>query len=143
MQRRHSAWASAGKCRGLLRQAERAVTAGWEDGDGRGGGRQTVACVMLSALLYSLLMLAAVTAGCCDQKTSRPLVATREGLIRGVIGRSAAGRLFYSFKGIRYARAPVGALRFQPPQRHPGWSGVADGLSHGSRCVLSTRHVGQ
>ena len=89
---------------------------------------------MLPALLSAVLLLAAVTTGCSDQETSRPLVATREGLIRGVIGRSAAGRLFYSFKGIRYARAPVGALRFQPPQRHPGWSDVADGLSHGSVC---------
>ena len=109
------------------------MTAVGEDGDGRFGG-QRVACIMLPVLLYVVLLLAAMTAGCVENDTGRPLVATREGLVRGAIARSAAGRLFYSFKGIRYARAPVGSLRFQPPQRHPGWSGIADGLSHGSVC---------
>ena len=113
--------------------AQRTLTEVWKDGDGR-LQEDRVACIMLPALLYAVPLLAVVTANSSDQDASRPLVATREGLVRGVIARSAAGRLFYSFKAIRYARAPVGALRFQPPQRHPGWSGVTDGLLHGSVC---------
>ena len=90
---------------------------------------------MLPALLYAVpLLAAAAAAGCSGQDSGRPLVATREGLVRGAVARSAAGRLFYRFKAIRYAAAPVGALRFQPPRRHPGWPGVADGLSYGSVC---------
>jgi len=85
---------------------------------------RTVLCVLL---------LATAAAG-CDQK-SRPLVATREGLLRGVVGRSAGGAVFYSFKGIPYAKPPVGPLRFQPPQRHPGWSGVTDALEHNNKCL--------
>ncbi|XP_043212851.1 juvenile hormone esterase-like [Amphibalanus amphitrite] len=88
---------------------------------------------MVSLLCIAVLLVTSAT-GCSGQDNGRPLVATREGLIRGAIGRSVAGRLFYSFKGIRYAKPPVGSLRFQPPQRQLAWRGVADGLSHGNVC---------
>ncbi|KAF0310376.1 Venom carboxylesterase-6 [Amphibalanus amphitrite] len=88
---------------------------------------------MLTLLCIAALLVTSA-AGCSGQDDGRPLVATREGLIRGAIGRSVAGRLFYSFKGIRYAKPPVGSLRFQPPQRQLAWRGVADGLSHGPVC---------
>ncbi|XP_037081797.1 carboxylesterase 1E-like [Pollicipes pollicipes] len=83
--------------------------------------------------LLSVTLLVVVAVG-CDHQGSRPLVAIREGLLRGVVGRSSAGRTFYSFKGIPYARPPLGALRFQPPQRHGVWSGVVDAMEHGSIC---------
>jgi len=84
----------------------------------------------MRALLCVLLL---ATATCAQE--SRPVVATREGLLRGVVGRSAGGAVFYSFKGIPYAKPPVGPLRFQPPQRHPGWSGVTDALEHNNKCL--------
>ncbi|XP_037079049.1 juvenile hormone esterase-like [Pollicipes pollicipes] len=86
------------------------------------------------AVLLSLTLLLTAAAGYPDVQ-SRPLVATREGIVRGVARRSAAGGLFFGFKGIPYARAPLGPLRFQPPQRHPGWADVLDGLKHGSTCL--------
>ncbi|XP_037084522.1 cocaine esterase-like [Pollicipes pollicipes] len=92
---------------------------------------------MQSSLRHSLLwmtLLAATTPGLSDCDL-QPLVATRQGLVRGGVGRSDAGRIFHSFKGLPYARAPVGRLRFQPPQRHPGWEGAADATRHGSRCL--------
>ena len=32
-----------------------------------------------------------------------------------------AGKAVYYFLGIPYAQAPMGDLRFEPPQTHPGW----------------------
>lgn len=35
------------------------------------------------------------------------------------------------FRGIRYAKAPIGPLRFMPPQAVEAWSGVADATAFG------------
>jgi para-nitrobenzyl esterase len=58
-----------------------------------------------------------------------PIVQTDRGAVRGV---RAAG--VDSFLGIRYAAAPIGDLRWQPPQRAARWSGVAPATAYGSRC---------
>ena len=41
---------------------------------------------------------------------------------------------FDSFLGIRYAKAPVGKLRWRPPQPPEPWSGVRPALTYGNRC---------
>lgn len=35
------------------------------------------------------------------------------------------------FKGVRYAREPVGSLRFEPPQAEPPWRGLRDATEFG------------
>ena len=47
------------------------------------------------------------------------VVETREGRLAGVERRG-----IHLFRGIRYARPPVGALRFQPPQPPEAWGGI-------------------
>lgn len=42
-----------------------------------------------------------------------PVVTSISGRIEGTIIKSKKGRLIYSFLGMRYARPPVGDLRFQ------------------------------
>ena len=37
-----------------------------------------------------------------------------------------------AFKGVPYAAAPVGDLRFRPPRPHPSWSGTRDALTYGA-----------
>ncbi|QOR69949.1 carboxylesterase/lipase family protein [Ruania alkalisoli] len=54
------------------------------------------------------------------------LVATRAGTVRGV---ARPGSL--AFRGIPYAAAPVGELRFAAPAPHPGWDGVRDAMENG------------
>lgn len=43
---------------------------------------------------------------------SKPTVKTRFGEVRGNIEKSSEGDDYYSFKGIPYAKPPIGLLRF-------------------------------
>jgi len=58
-----------------------------------------------------------------------PVVATDLGPVRGV----ATGTM-QEFRGIPYAAAPVGALRWRPPREHERWNGVRDATSFGPHC---------
>lgn len=51
----------------------------------------------------------------------------------GVVKGHTEGEVI-SFKGIPYAAAPVGELRFRAPQRATAWSGVLDAASYKSTC---------
>ena len=60
---------------------------------------------------------------------SADVVCTEGGAVRGVIdGQTLA------FKGIPYARAPVGPLRWKPPEPALSWQGVRDGSRYGAMC---------
>ncbi|MET9271540.1 carboxylesterase family protein [Kribbella sp. NPDC003557] len=58
-----------------------------------------------------------------------PVVATDKGAVRGL---SADGTS--SFRGVPYAAAPTGNLRWRPPQPAAGWYGVRDATSYGASC---------
>ncbi len=54
------------------------------------------------------------------------------GLVRGA-ARDERGVL--AFKGIPYAAAPVGKLRWHAPQAAEAWSGVRECVQYGARCL--------
>jgi para-nitrobenzyl esterase len=56
---------------------------------------------------------------------------TRYGQVRGA--EIADGVL--GWRGIPYARPPIGALRFRPPEPPERWSGVRDALAYGRRSL--------
>lgn len=59
------------------------------------------------------------------------VVATTGGPVRG-LRRGAT----LAFRGIPYAAAPVGALRFAAPEPHPGWSRPRDAFTDGPTPTL-------
>jgi para-nitrobenzyl esterase len=63
-------------------------------------------------------------------ETERPLAITVDG--RPIQGRRIGGT--NAFLGIRYAKPPVGALRFEPPQPAEPWEGTLDATSYGAQC---------
>lgn len=65
---------------------------------------------MRKDILLHLLCLIAVARG---DDLNETVVETRAGKLRGLIDKTVLGDDFYAFKGIPYAKPPVGQLRFQ------------------------------
>jgi para-nitrobenzyl esterase len=59
-------------------------------------------------------------------------VVTESGKVQGVISGDHSVRIF---KGIPFAAAPVGALRWKAPQPAPGWTAVRQADKFGSPCL--------
>ena len=62
------------------------------------------------------------------------VVYTEAGAVRGVVRNGAL-----EFRGIPYAAAPVGALRWNLPKTAPAWRGVRDGTNFGPACPQEAR----
>jgi hypothetical protein len=73
-------------------------------------------------LLFSIPLLSYSLTSC---NTSTDVVTTQFGDIRGS-KINIEGAEIYSFKGIPYAKTPVGNLRFAPPINPDHWSGIKD-----------------
>ena len=83
-------------------------------------------CMFIAcAIAFSVLGNAA------HAQSSTPQVTIDSGKLSGTA--DAAGALV--FKGIPYARPPVGALRWREPQPPVSWSGVRDASDFGDRCM--------
>lgn len=63
-------------------------------------------------------------------------MTTLGGQLQGIRETSGLFHTFYAFKGIPYAKPPVGDLRFRNPEEHEGWqvNGVRDAARHRSHC---------
>jgi para-nitrobenzyl esterase len=77
----------------------------------------------VAATLLTLTMPVAQAAG----------VATQSGQIRGVT--ADAGGDVTAYRGIPYAAAPIGALRWREPQPPMAWSGVRDASAPAPGCI--------
>ncbi len=64
------------------------------------------------------------------EERATELVQTTRGAIRGIEGDGMR-----RFLGIPYAAAPSGALRWRPPQPHPGWTAPRDTVAFGQVCA--------
>ncbi|XP_047107326.1 venom carboxylesterase-6-like [Schistocerca piceifrons] len=90
---------------------------------------------MLSLLLCLLVATPWTPASGVATAEERPVVRVEQGALRGVSLRSASGRPFYGFRGVPYARPPVGKRRFKEPEPPKPWPGVWDATHYGSPCI--------
>lgn len=63
---------------------------------------------------------------------SETLVSTGYGELKGIVDEGSV-----SFRGIPYAKPPVGALRWQPPETPDSWQGVRDARRYSKPCPQS------
>ncbi|HUT56172.1 MAG TPA: carboxylesterase family protein [bacterium] len=84
----------------------------------------------MMVLAAAMLCLGAATARAQDL-CGEP-VATESGLVRGAAEADSATCVW---RGIPFAAAPVGELRWRSPRPHPAWSGVRGATKWGARCM--------
>lgn len=66
----------------------------------------------INSLILCLLIAFSYTIATRNVK-NEPIVNTRTGHIRGLVQESITGDKYLAFKGIPYAKPPVGQLRFE------------------------------
>ena len=81
----------------------------------------------LCAALIGMLLLAC---GCGSGSGPTDTIMTESGPVRGIHTGAVD-----EYLGIPYAAAPVGTLRWLPPQPHGPWQGVLEAFNFGSECT--------
>ncbi|XP_076271370.1 para-nitrobenzyl esterase-like [Rhynchophorus ferrugineus] len=69
-------------------------------------------------------------------------VEIEDGALLGIEYETATGAVFRSWRGIPYAKPPVGELRFLPPQKPDPWDGVLNATVNGPACIFSYSYSG-
>jgi len=65
----------------------------------------------------------------------RPIVGTKLGKVQGIRETSSNGQIYYAFRGIPYAKPPLGETRFKKPEVADSWGeSVKDAKEVGSAC---------
>ncbi|XP_034235877.1 cholinesterase 1-like isoform X2 [Thrips palmi] len=67
--------------------------------------------------------------------SKRPVIKVRDGFLRGKTHSTELGTTYSAFRGIPYAKPPVGKLRFKAPEPAQPWTGVRDASREGNICT--------
>jgi para-nitrobenzyl esterase len=88
---------------------------------------------MLKALpMFVLLAVAAVAGSASAAGETRPQVRIRTGVLQGVTDGASP---VVAYKGIPYAKPPIGDLRWKAPVPAAAWDGVRDAREFGHSCL--------
>ncbi|MFT4101044.1 MAG: carboxylesterase family protein [Burkholderiaceae bacterium] len=91
--------------------------------------------------VLSLAALAVTLGGCGDGDDPGPTVRrTSHGMVRGIDDSAQSGT--WSWKGIPFAKPPVGALRWKAPVDPDPWGGTRDATRFADACVQYGRIYG-
>ncbi|KAH8285761.1 hypothetical protein KR018_002436 [Drosophila ironensis] len=71
--------------------------------------------------LFTIVLIASPSIQGVDFVDGDPVLELSLGKVRGTTMTSFKGKTFYAFRGIRYAKAPEGDLRFSDPVPETGW----------------------
>ncbi|CAH0694262.1 unnamed protein product [Spodoptera exigua] len=71
-----------------------------------------------------------------------PIVEIEQGKIKGKVLKNFDNFEYCSFKGIPYAKPPVGDLRFSVPQPPDSWEGIRDGSKDCNTCAQFDKEIG-
>ena len=93
----------------------------------RSGERAVPVARLLALVLIVAALCGALLAACAGCGAKSPTVETAQGKVKGVVDENG----LYVFKGIPYARPPVGDLRFKPPQPAEPWSDTLEATEFG------------
>jgi para-nitrobenzyl esterase len=87
-------------------------------------------------LISSVILVGASLLAVSDVRAQdvRPTVKIEQGALAGVLDDGIA-----IYRGIPFAAAPVGELRWRPPQPPPGWDGVRVADKFGTMCPQTPR----
>ena len=91
----------------------------------------------LAAIVVATLLLGASAETGHGRATAGPTVHTPDGVVRGL----ATGGVD-AFRGIPYAKAPVGDLRWRPPVPVAPWTGVRQATAFAAHCAQPSSSVG-
>ncbi|GBP64398.1 Esterase FE4 [Eumeta japonica] len=89
---------------------------------------------MQTIFVLGLCACAAATGGCSSGSKDRPTVTSPSGTFAGSLMTSRRDRTIYAFRGIRYAKPPVGQLRFKPPEFIETYPKLVDATEDGPAC---------
>ncbi|XP_035737133.1 esterase FE4-like [Vespa mandarinia] len=75
-----------------------------------------------------------------DRRQQGPVLCLKQGKIQGVIKYNVCSNNdnYLAFRGIPYAKPPIGELRFQDPLPAEGWNGIRDGSKFGNISIQLT-----
>ncbi|XP_045764282.1 acetylcholinesterase-like [Maniola jurtina] len=87
------------------------------------------------SLIVALLQICAIFCVREKQDNDAPVVTVKEGKLRGTTYNLVDGSTCYAFRGIPFAKPPVGDLRFKAPLPPTSWKGIRDATNFGDICT--------
>lgn len=99
-------------------------------------GDRSVSYLYKKALFLMLSFVGLFAVSPSSVALTGPYVQIDTGIIKGqYVGESGGGSGLYAFKGIPYAKPPLGDLRWRPPQVADAWQGVRPATAFGPACI--------